>query len=310
MSQAARCLVVGLGSIGTRHAQVLGEAGYAVATLSRRDAGGGDIAAAVAAHRPEYVVIATETAHHATALAQLAATGFGGAVMVEKPLFAETGSMPKHRFGAFAVAYPLRCHPGLQQLKAWLAGERILSAQLYVGQYLPEWRPGRDYRATYSAKAAEGGGALRDLSHELDYADWLFGPWQRVAALGGHWSDLAIDSDDCCTLLAAFARCPAATIQLNYLDRQHRRELVINTAAHSFSLDLVAGTLRRDREPALEFALPRNELCLRLHRDFLAGAPHLCDAASGQRVVAMIDAAEHAARSGYWIAAGERVRAA
>ena len=37
---------------------------------------------------------------------------------------------------------------------------------------------------------------LRDLSHELDYMTWLFGPCRRVAALGGRFGPLAIDSDE------------------------------------------------------------------------------------------------------------------
>ena len=40
--------------------------------------------------------------------------------------------------------------------------------------WLPYWRPERDYRESYSARADEGG-VLRDLVHELDYAIWAFG---------------------------------------------------------------------------------------------------------------------------------------
>ena len=55
-------LVIGLGSIGQRHARVLRELGHGVTTVSRR--GDGDyqsIAKAIAATGPGYVVVATET---------------------------------------------------------------------------------------------------------------------------------------------------------------------------------------------------------------------------------------------------------
>src|SRR2546421_323520 len=78
-----------------------------------------------------------------------------------------------------------------------LEGEAIVSAEVRTASWLPGWRPGRDYRATYSASRALGGGVLRDMSHELDYPSWLFGPWRRLTALGGHLSPLEIESDDC-----------------------------------------------------------------------------------------------------------------
>ena len=44
-----------------------------------------------------------------------------------------------------------------------------------VGQYLPDWRPGTDYKSGVSAQKDLGGGALLELSHELDYLQWFFG---------------------------------------------------------------------------------------------------------------------------------------
>jgi predicted dehydrogenase len=64
-------LVIGLGSIGQRHAHVLRELGHGVATVSRRSNGDyQSIAKAIAAGRPGYVVVATETSDHAESLRQ------------------------------------------------------------------------------------------------------------------------------------------------------------------------------------------------------------------------------------------------
>lgn len=303
----AACLVVGLGSIGSRHARVLEALGCTVATVSRRGGPGvhRDLATGLDAAAPDYVVIATETADHGRVLDQLAARGFAGLVLVEKPLFATARALPAHRFRRLGVAFNLRFHPALARLRQALEGQRLLSAQLYCGQYLPDWRPGRDYRQVYSARAGLGGGVLRDLSHELDLANWLLGPWRRLAARGGHWSDLEIDADDHFLILAEFERCPAATIQINYVDRRTRRDIVVNTAAHSYTLDLIAATLSCDREPSEPLTLGRDEQLLALHRAMLAGDESiLCDAAGGLRVVTMIDAAERAATTRVWVEAG------
>ena len=69
------------------------------------------------------------------------------------------------------------------------------------GRIIRDWRPGRDHRTTASATQQAGGGVLRDLSHELDYLLWLFGPWQRVAALGGSSGARQIEVDDHLDLL-------------------------------------------------------------------------------------------------------------
>ncbi|MEI8394118.1 MAG: Gfo/Idh/MocA family oxidoreductase [Rhodospirillaceae bacterium] len=296
-------VVIGAGSIGSRHARILGEMGLAVSSVSRRGGDGAftDLAAALRAVEADYVVVATETSDHAQQLEQLVALDFRGRVLVEKPLFAAPRPMPPHRFAALAIGYDLRFHPVVRRLSTQLAGERLISAAIYVGQYLPEWRPGRDYRTLYSARAAEGGGVLRDLSHELDLANLLLGPWRRVSALGGHWSDLEIDSDDTFLVLGEFARCPAATIQVNYLDRRSRRELVINTAAHTYHADLIAGTLACDRGPARQFPAGPDALYRDQHRSVLEDHPGPCTAAEAEAALALVAAAERAARDGVWV---------
>lgn len=304
-SSSETCLVIGLGSIGERHARLLRGRGHRVAVVSRRD--GADyrtIAAAVRAEAPGYAVICTETADHARAITELAAASFTGRLNVEKPLFARPQPIPADSFASVHVAYLLRCHPALRRLKDWLGDTEVLSAQIYVGQYLPDWRPGRDYRQTASASTAAGGGVLRDLSHELDYAHWLLGPWTRLTALGGHWSTLEIDADDTFVILSEHARCRAATLHLNYLDRRLRRQIVLNTADHSFELDLIAGTLRRDGDEPEFFAPDRDAMIERMHDEILAGGTdHLASLADGMAVMAMMAAAERAAAGAGWIAA-------
>ena len=145
--------------------------------------------------------------------AELAAAGYAGRVLVEKPLFGRSLSVPLNSFQSLSVAYNLRFHPLIQRLQDLLVGETVISVQAYVGQYLPDWRPDTDYRYSYSAKVAEGGGALRDLSHELDYLGWLFGAWSAVTAFGGHLSLLEIDSDD----LFNFANTHQSAINLDRL---------------------------------------------------------------------------------------------
>jgi predicted dehydrogenase len=300
-----RALVIGFGSIGQRHARLLSELGCETAVLSRREVDFprrfADLAAALAGHRPDYVVVADDTDRHAATLASLAALGFEGDVLVEKPIFTAPAALPAHRFRALRVAYNLRFHPVIARLKALLEGEQVLSVQGYVGQYLPDWRPGTDYRACYSASRERGGGVLLDLSHDLDYLCWMLGGWTSVAALGGQLSPLQISSDDVFALLMATPACPVVSLQLNYLDRVARRQVVVNTARHTIVADLIAGRVSVDRETQ-DFAIERDGTYRAMHAALLAGdLSTACSAQDGLRTLELIQGAQRAAAEQRWV---------
>lgn len=299
-----KALVVGYGSIGARHARLLAELGCDTAVVSRRRVDFPNLYSslehALAGHRPGYVVIASATAEHHDMLEALAAAGFAGDVLIEKPLFDRIRPLPQARFRNVAVAYNLRFHPVIRKLREVLNGQTVLSASAYVGQYLPDWRPGTDYRQSYSANARLGGGALRDLSHEFDYLGWLLGEWTMVAALGGHVSPLEIDSDDLFVLLMRTAECPALSVQVSYLDRVARRQVVINTTEHTITADLVGGTIAVDRDVAT-FAPERDLTYREMHRAALGGDfTSFCTLDQGLATVRLIDAAERSNNRHQW----------
>ena len=298
-----KTLVAGYGSIGTRHARILKELGVPVSVLSSREV---DFAPrhrtleeALAA-RPEYVVVAGPTADHFDFLCRLELAGFKGSVLVEKPLYFK--SEAKHfSFKHLAVAYNLRFHPLLLRLKERLAGEKVLSVQCYVGKYLPEWRPQADYRKGYSASKSAGGGVLRDLSHELDYLNWMLGPWEAVTATGGHFSALELDSDDVFCLMLRLKKCPVATVQMNYVDRVSRREVLVNTDRHTFKADLIADTLEIDKEKET-FKVERDDTYRAEHQAALSGQyGKLCSFEEGIDIMRLIDAAERASKEKMWV---------
>jgi predicted dehydrogenase len=301
-----KVLVIGYGSIGRRHARLLTELGCEVAVVSRRASECAhhyfDLQDALSDWKPAYVVVANPTSEHHRTLALLGSQGFQGRVLVEKPLFDRPLSLPQHAFSMQVVGYNLRCHPLLLRLRRFLAEQvRLVAASLYVGQYLPHWRPGSDYRESYSARRQEGGGALRDLSHELDCVLWLFGPWRRLTAIGGKFSTLEIDSDDAYSLLMETERCPVVSVQLNYLDRTPRREILVHTAEHTVRVDLVGGIYEVDGVKS-ETDVGRNATYRAEHEAMLAGdSAGLCSIAEAMETLMTIEAAERAAATHTWV---------
>ena len=142
---------------------------------------------------------------------------------------------------------------------------------------------------------------MRDLSHELDYLSWLFGTWQALTALGGHYSSLEGDSDDVFCILLKMERCPAVTLQMNYLDRIGRREIIINTDQHTYRLDLVKQEFMLDQEPVTSFSLEKDETYRSQHSDILENhGKSCCSLLEGLEVLKMIDAAENTAGTQSW----------
>ncbi|RXG97726.1 Gfo/Idh/MocA family protein [Bradyrhizobium zhanjiangense] len=298
---ATTAVVVGLGSIGTRHARVLRGLGLQVATVSRREGGDyGSITQALAGAHPDYAVIATETARHADDLQELAQAGFHGKVLVEKPLFATPASPPKYPFAHVSVGYNLRFHPVMTALAERLHGRDVITVAAYVGQDIRDWRPGRDHRATASATAEAGGGVLRDLSHELDYLLWLFGPWHRVAALGGASGARDLDVDDHLDLLLDMQRAPSVHVHMDYLDRQGIRRIRVNVDDDTIEADLVGSRLTVNGK-ATEIPCERDQTYRDMHLAAMRGASRACSLPEALGVVHLIDASERALRSKTWI---------
>ncbi|MBY0415671.1 MAG: hypothetical protein K2Q18_15970 [Bdellovibrionales bacterium] len=244
-----KVLIIGYGSIGKRHAELFKSEGSVVSLVSAQENTGfktyPTISDALSNDQHEFVLVTNETSKHLGSLQELIYLKYSGVVLVEKPIFEKVSSL-SHSFKGLYVLYNLRMSPLLEILKAKLQSQKIVSANVYCGQYLPSWRPTRDYRETYSAKKEAGGGVIRDLSHELDYTTWLVGDFKQVSALGGHLSNLEITSDDVFNLVGCSTTTSSINITVNYLDRLPKRTIIINTNEHTYSLDLIKGNLWED----------------------------------------------------------------
>ena len=309
MTPSPQCLVIGHGSIGARHRRVLESLGCDVHVVTRRShvhpRSYADIQAALSSRTFDYAIVANETSRHAATLRELEAGGFAGTILVEKPLANPGDPVDTPVRCVTVVAYQLRFDPLMRKLHELLQGETIVSAEIRACSYLPEWRPDRDYRQTESASAEAGGGVLRDLSHELDYALWLLGPWRRLSAIGGHLSRLEIDCDDSWAVLFETTRCPSVMLSMNYLDRREERWLIVNTERGTIKADICNRTLALNG--TMLFAgtsADVDQTYVDEDRALLSGdVRDFCSFDEGVAVVKMIGAIETASREGRWVTA-------
>ena len=301
-----KCLVIGYGSIGKRHAQILKNLGCDVALVTAQKTEDFDCYATVEDALKnitvDYVVIANATHLHYSTLLSLILCNYQNKVLVEKPLFSSLEQLPENKISHIFVAYNLRFNELLIEAKNRIENEKLVTFSAYVGQYLPTWRKDTDYRDCYSAKKEFGGGALRDLSHELDYTTWFCGPSIDVTAVGGQFSELEINSDDVYSIIMRCTSCPVVNLQLNYLDRFTRREITINTQRDTLFLDLMKGTLSINGETIMQCPDARAKSYIYQHQailnnDFQA----CCTYEDGLYVMKLINSIESATHSRSWM---------
>lgn len=163
-------------------------------------------------------------------------------LFIEKPVFeqceVDIAGLSLKESSVYYVACPLRYTAVLQYVRQKVDLGRVYSARAISSSYLPAWRPGTDYRDTYSAKKALGGGVAIDLIHEWDYLVSLFGLPEQVLYAGGRYSSLEIDSDDLAAYIGIY-KDKLVEVHLDYFGRESIRELILFTAEDTVVADLV-----------------------------------------------------------------------
>ena len=124
------------------------------------------------------------------------------------------------------VGCNMRFHPGLVLMKECIEQKKIgkvWGVRMQFGHYLPNWRPGRDYRQTYSARGDQGGGVILDCIHELDYARWFFGHVTSAVAYAPKTSILGINVEENVNIMLSTRHNAWIELHLDYLQKAYQR---------------------------------------------------------------------------------------
>lgn len=249
-------LIIGLGSIAKKHIEALQTIYSDIVFYALRSSNRGQDEKGVhnifhirdIVEKPDFIIISNSTELHAKAIFET--------IKLESPLFIEKPALANLLYAAELserinkaqiltyVACNMRFHPAIKFLKRFLdeTDPIINEVNIYCGSYLPEWRPGRDFREVYSANASMGGGVHLDLIHELDYCKWLFGVPEEVNSVKRNHSSLHIDAMDFAHYGFLYENF-SVNITLNYYRRDAKREIEIITDNDTIVVDLVTNSI-------------------------------------------------------------------
>lgn len=310
--------VIGLGNISKRHRKNIKELFpeskiIAVSASGRRPAElieNADLVALSLAQaialNPTFAIVASPATLHVEHACALMSAGIP--TLIEKPItttVAEGMALLQIEFETrtpAAVGYCLRYLPSARFVKKALESQMlgvIYTAHINIGQYLPNWRPGADYRESVSAQKELGGGVLLELSHELDYLQWLLGRQDVHYACLRTSRELCLDVDEVADLVLVSERGTVSVLHMDFLQKSACRRCTLIGSKARLDWDLLENSVtlydeRGGRVLYRDSEWDKNIMYVDMVRDFAAliqGKVNECiRIAEGFETVSLIDA--------------------
>lgn len=294
-----RAVVVGLGSIGKRHARLLGERDdmtvelcepnddvLAAARQELGDLTSYDNYEAALASKPDLVVIATPHTLHADQ--SIAALEAGIHVLCEKPMSDTVADAQRMADAAdrcdalLGIGFMLHFQPGLLRIKELIdtgALGQIMHVHARVGTYITLVNSISRYQAKLK------GALLLDYAHQPDVLHWWLGRMPRgIYVAGGQAGSMKLQSNpNFLSMTLDFDEPMIATVHLNYaqMPQRHEYEIVGDDGWAVFDFDKAAlhiGNRQRDIVEIETFSPERDDLYRDEHQAFI-------DAVEGRRSV-------------------------
>lgn len=308
--------IIGLGSIGRKHAQVIQDIGGHKVYALRSNKGSLTTTSEELSFvnqifsKEEFakidldgLLICTPTHLHSSNLIDF--ENLQIPVLVEKPLshsFTAIPSISKNYKSKIKVAFCLRFHPIVNKVKTLIEkGElgKVLKANLTVGQYLPTWHPYTDYRNEYFSKSSMGGGALRTLSHELDLALHWFGKFTKLSGVVNKLSNLEIDVDDNTFILSKHKNGAYINMTIDFLSPKVKRFGYILCEKGEIHYDMISSSLSINyyhKDESEIIPISKNEMYSAQMKDFISFINHepslTASFSEAEHIMRVIDAAE------------------
>ena len=258
MKEIRRILILGLGSIGSRHLRIIKKLRPEISIYVLRRPGFKEskldhLIKKVFTNIDDAIcfgfdaaIIATPSIFHVSQAIKLVKNQIP--ILIEKPLSNkledcfELSKIAKHNKSIILVGFVLRYTSVLKRFREIILNknlDKINSIFIKCSSYLPNWRKNKNYKESVSAKKSLGGGVLLELSHEIDYANWIFGPFKILESELSNSGKLDIDVEDEVQILAKSKNGINTRIDLDFYKNENKRYCQVNFENSSIRLDLI-----------------------------------------------------------------------
>jgi predicted dehydrogenase len=252
--------VIGIGSIGKRHVKnlrilfpsakifVVSSSGRLIDDLPEGATESLPTIAALTELKPCLVIISSPSSFHLQHYKLVCELDVP--ILIEKPLannssngqsiFELSGSNPRN---TVAVGYCLRYLPSAIFVKNLIdSGELgdVYSINADVGQYLPGWRTDKTYLESVSVSEELGGGVLLELSHELDYLQWIFGDLELLCSKLQNTSELNLAVEEIADIFLQTESGASCFLHMDFIQKKTNRTCSVITKYGRLEWNLIS----------------------------------------------------------------------
>tara|TARA_A100001011_G_C14300703_1_gene840639 strand:+ start:2056 stop:2967 length:912 start_codon:yes stop_codon:yes gene_type:complete len=242
------CLIIGFGSAGQRHYKVLKKnSSFEKFYVYSKKYYKGPLIKVLDLNKLEklnlgYIIISSETSFHFNHLKKVSNLK-NVKILIEKPIFDKVNNIAQFNNKNIFVGYNFRFNPIINFLKNYFKKNNSYICNIECGYYLPLWRK-NNYKTSYSANKKRGGGVLLDLSHEIDYAQWIFQDLKIINRHINKITNLSINTEDVALMNFKAKKSNIVSIYLNYISKKLTRKIKIESEKNTILCDLIANTIK------------------------------------------------------------------
>lgn len=241
-------LIIGQGSIANQHKSNLNEFELNIFQISSSSSLE-KIKEKIIELNIEYVIICSISSKHYDGI--MACLHLNKFFYCEKPFVLSATQLleinkylkkKSHNIHSSCIGFNLRYHPLIGYAKKLIeTNQGCISFNFKVGHDVTKWRKGRDINSLFSLNRSKGGGAISELSHEIDLACYICRDMKNIDVISilDPWKK-SVDGQ---SIITSKARNFVGSIYLDIVSSKLFREFMIVTKDLYMHGNLVTQTL-------------------------------------------------------------------